>query len=538
MSQLPRENFDSQQLNASIPQNTMEGDRNRAVQGNDNKAVIGDENTVIEGNNNSILNIKELILGQPATAIDNSTRPRNQRILLAEVKKEVIGRLKQSLHNAVLINLGKYLQPQQVKCPWDAEIKIGQKPPKPLADNTSIISVFDDSAIAGKLLILGAPGSGKTTTLLELTQTLVNRAQEQPDYPIPVLFNLSSWKDDCQSLIDWLVDELKSRYGASDKLCKEWLENHQLLPMLDGLDELAANRQESCVVAINQFLQSEYRPQFLVVCSRYEEYSNYETLLSINGAICLQPLAEAKIRNYLIDVGQKKLWQTFQNDSTLLELMKTPLFLSISVLCATELDQIDWHELSSTEAKVEHLLDAYIRQMLSRSKSSKTTYAKQKTPSRRQTRYWLAYLASQLNKSNSSEFLIERMQFSWLGKEDRKSFSKLHTKFGEYFIFIYLTASFLLIFVLMSFPKQLDYLSKLIPESILILLTLVLVLGTFLFFETFLSNPFQKKIPTVEKIEWKLDKKELFFHQCLLGGFLLSIYGFICQYIGGFITFL
>jgi predicted NACHT family NTPase len=83
--------------------------------------------------------------------------------LLTAVKQEVTARLKQSLHNAVLINLGKEQQPEQVKCPWDAEIKIGSKPSEPILD-TSILEVFDREEIAGRLLILGAPGSGKTTT--------------------------------------------------------------------------------------------------------------------------------------------------------------------------------------------------------------------------------------------------------------------------------------------------------------------------------------------------------------------------------------
>jgi predicted NACHT family NTPase len=126
--------------------------------------------------------IWNFFLGQQTASVGDPARPQNQCILLAEVKNEVTARLKQSLHNAVLINLGKELQPQQVKRPWDAEIKIGDKPPEPLADTTSILEVFDGSAIAGKLLILGEPGSGKTTTALELAQVLVKRAEEKSIY--------------------------------------------------------------------------------------------------------------------------------------------------------------------------------------------------------------------------------------------------------------------------------------------------------------------------------------------------------------------
>jgi predicted NACHT family NTPase len=104
-------------------------------------------------------------------------RPRSEKLLLQAVKEEVAARLKQSLHNAVFINLGKEAQPEQVKRPWSSDIKIGDKPSEPIPDETSILEVFDREEIAGKLLILGNPGAGKTTTMLDLAQALVVRVR-------------------------------------------------------------------------------------------------------------------------------------------------------------------------------------------------------------------------------------------------------------------------------------------------------------------------------------------------------------------------
>ena len=50
--------------------------------------------------------------------------------------------------------------------------------------------------IQGKLLILGEPGAGKTTELLSLTQDLIERAIENENATIPIIFELSSWKND------------------------------------------------------------------------------------------------------------------------------------------------------------------------------------------------------------------------------------------------------------------------------------------------------------------------------------------------------
>ncbi|MEH2358408.1 hypothetical protein [Nostoc sp.] len=87
--------------------------------------------------------IWNIFLGQQITPVGNPARPKNERLLLARVKEEITVRLEQSLHNAVLINLGKESQPQKVKRTWDAEIKIGLKRFKPLPETTSILEVFD-----------------------------------------------------------------------------------------------------------------------------------------------------------------------------------------------------------------------------------------------------------------------------------------------------------------------------------------------------------------------------------------------------------
>ena len=351
---------------------------------------------------------------QQTAPVGNPARPENQRLLLARVKYEVGQRLDQSLHNAVLINLGKELQPQQVKRSWDAEVKIGLKPPESLPQNTSIVKVFDDSAIAGKLLILGEPGSGKTTTQLELAQTLIHRTEEQPNYPIPVLFNLSSWKDDKQSIRDWLVAELKSKYGVRKDIGEGWVDNRQLLPMLDGVDELESARQEFCVQAINKLLQSECSPQYLVVGSRSEEYTNYKTRLQLNGAICLQPLTKNQIFTNLVDVNHSNIWQTINDDPNLLELVKTPLLLSVTILAYQEIAIEQWQQMTSTFDRLQYLLNAYVRRMLIREIDSNAYFKQTNSPSTKQTQLWLIWLDQQLERESQTEFLIETIQPFWL----------------------------------------------------------------------------------------------------------------------------
>jgi DNA polymerase III delta prime subunit len=402
----PKSSDDNQ---ASSPEPGIRQEADNSTFGSGQQAAIGNDNIQIQGNNNWLGNTLNFFFGQQTTPIGNPARPKNERILLAAVKEEVTARLRQSLHNAVLINLGKESQPQQVKRPWDAEIKIGLKPAVPLSDTTTILSVFESEEIAGKLLILGEPGAGKSTTQLELAQELIKQAEEKPDYPVPVLFNLSSWKHDRQSIADWLVAELKSKYGVSTKLGKEWIGNRQLLPLIDGLDELKSQRQELCVQAINQFLASENRPLYLAICSRIEEYNNYATQLQLNGAIFLQPLTNNQICNYLRSIEYIELWSTISSDLDLLELVKIPLILSITVLTSQEISVEEWQHLNSSNDRIQYLLDAYIGRMLTRDINSKA-YFKNKHPNPRKTRMWLVWLAQNLQKNFSSEFFIEEMQ--------------------------------------------------------------------------------------------------------------------------------
>src|SRR5205085_12420668 len=119
----------------------------------------------------------------------------------------------------------------------------------------------------GELLILGEPGAGKTTLLLELTRALLERARQDESQPIPVVFPLSSWTTRRQPLTEWLVAGLHSRYQVPFPLAISWIKTDQVLPLLDGLDEVAAPHRAECVEAINAYRQ-DHGLLPTVVCSR------------------------------------------------------------------------------------------------------------------------------------------------------------------------------------------------------------------------------------------------------------------------------
>src|SRR5579883_257066 len=364
--------------------------------------------------NRDLFNIQEV---KGDVTVINQDRPptrlRDEHTLLMAVRDEVASRLHQSLHHAVFLNLGKAAQPEQVKRPWDREIKVGAAPVTAIPDDTTIAQVFASPGISGKLLILGQPGAGKTTTLLDLAKALVEQAEADDRYPLPVLFNLSSWRDEKQPIRDWLVAELKSKYGVSTKLGKRWVTERVILPLLDGLDEVASERQEQCVQQLNAYLTGEASPLYAVVCSRLAEYEHYETVLQLNGAVYLKALSDAQIQSYLSGVGRAELWGLLAQSPALLAFVRAPLLLSMAVIAYPQGSSEQWSALQSATEQLQYLLDAYVERMLHREFESRA-YVRRQAPSARQTRGWLVWLAQLMEQSAQTEFLIEGMQPSML----------------------------------------------------------------------------------------------------------------------------
>jgi hypothetical protein len=328
---------------------------------------------------------------------------RSRQMLLADLKAEAADRLR-SIGTDRLVPVLLDREPHQVARPWDHE---GGVPIRPRAGPpvTDVVAVFDDEGVGGHLLILGAPGSGKTTVMLQLLQQLVARADAHDGFAMPVLVSLASWKND-RTIGEWLVDELKVKYGLRADHGMRWRDGHRLAPLLDGLDELPAERQEACVEAINDFQQA-YRPPFLVVCCRRGEYENFTVKLRLREAVGLRPLEPGQIRAYLDHAGTSDLWSALQADPELIEMARSPLLLSFMSELPHQPDAQRWQNAPSAAERRRRLFDSYVSSRLSIA-ATRPAY------SREQTLGCLRQLATILKRQGLSEFLVERMQPGWL----------------------------------------------------------------------------------------------------------------------------
>ena len=338
-------------------------------------------------------------------------------LLLSEVQREIQAGRSQSLHAAVLANLSQDSQPVGVSRCWDVEVKAGNRPSFRLPPKASISKVFDRTN--GKLVILGATGAGKTTTLLELALVLVSRAQKDASLPIPVLFELGSWKAESGAIADWLIAQLQFKYGISPAVGKKWLAEQKLLPLLDGLDEVETHRQDICIQAINRFVDSEFKPKHLVVCSSFEAYKNCQTRFKLQAAVLLKPLTENQIQNYLLEARSRELWYSIENEPELLKLAKAPLLLSMMALAYDDILIESWKRITSAEEQRKYLLTAYIRHQMS---GAVKQYPRNKELRPEQIRHWLGWLAIRMEQQGTQEFYLDRIPSSWLqtGEEQRK----------------------------------------------------------------------------------------------------------------------
>lgn len=347
--------------------------------------------------------------------LELNLRIRNKLVQI--IKIEVSSRLEQSLHNRIYITAHKEENISQVDNSHEIYVKIANKQNNRL-ENTEIIRVYDQPEVAGRLLILGQPGSGKTTTLLKLSEELIKRAKEDSTQPIPVLFSLTTWKDDKQSIEDWLIEQLKEKYGVRKDIGKQLIDSQEITPLLDGLDDLNPKRQELCVKKINEFLKPENWTNPLVVCSRTEEYQNYQTLLQLNTSLELYPYSPQQVHRYLRDTGNEELWNSISNDADLSNLAKTPFFLNMIVLAAQDISIEKWQQFSSKDKRLNYLFDVYIDRILKRS-------YKDKRPTKEQTKKWLGFLSQRLIDEQSTEFMIENIQPYWLRNKVQKQLYSL-----------------------------------------------------------------------------------------------------------------
>lgn len=362
------------------------------------------------------------LLGRPITAplthrhthrepLQNQNRIR----MLRRVRAIWIdGLLTQSLHDAVRIELCLQDRPDVLETPLQLQVQELDHAPKALPDGTTIVHVYDEAE--GELLILGVPGAGKTTLLLELARTLLERAEQDEQLPLPIVFNLSSWAEKRQTLSTWMGEELQRIYQVPRKIGQAWIDADYVLPLLDGLDEVAKDARSACVGQINAYYQArlERGSNPIVVCCRSEEYDALSTRVMLQYAVSILPLTDAQINTCLEQAGEQVtgLRQALSEDAELHNLTRQPLMLNIFTLAYQGVRASDVPTGETREGMRHTIFARYVERMLRRRGQSKRWKSEQVI-------HWLTFLAIQMQRHDQTVFSVENLQPTWLSRKLR-----------------------------------------------------------------------------------------------------------------------
>ena len=133
----------------------------------------------------------------------------------------------------------------------------------------------------GRMVITGAPGAGKTVLAVELILGLLE--SRQPNDPVPVRLSASSW-DTSHPVETWLTEHLVQTYRLPRTAAEALVTARQVLPVIDGLDEMDPNpqpgydsRAAQALRALNAYQNDRTKADLVLTC-RSGQYQALEAM--------------------------------------------------------------------------------------------------------------------------------------------------------------------------------------------------------------------------------------------------------------------
>jgi hypothetical protein len=245
----------------------------------------------------------------------------------------------------------------------------------------------------GRMVIVGEPGGGKTSAAVLLMLALYDT--ERRDGRIPVLLPLASWDPVATPIERWMAGQLVTTYGVPPNVARGLVERGRILPILDGLDEVAEPLRSAALTGLRALTTAP-----LVLTCRTGEYAQAVTAGVLVGAAVVEmaPVDATAAAAYLTQSGTADTtrWEPvitalrLGTGNPCQQALRNPLMLSLARI-VYQAPSADPAELTTytTIAQVEdRLLDGLLPAVYGHEVTDTTA---------EQARRWMSFLARHLD---------------------------------------------------------------------------------------------------------------------------------------------
>ncbi|MBD2458649.1 NACHT domain-containing protein [Nostoc sp. FACHB-87] len=218
------------------------------------------------------------------------------------------------------------------------------------------------------LMVLGAPGSGKSTFLRKMGLEAFKGKQGKFGYEcIPVLIELKRFKVDEINIAQLVYQEFNCcDFVASEILTKKLLETGKLLILFDGLDEVPTKNLNTAVAQIQAFVNQYQKNRFIVSCRTAAYHQQFRQFENVEIAEFTDEQIEQFINNWFQSEEDikadtaRQCWELLQKNESAKELARTPLLLTFICLYYDEYQSFTNNRSELYKKALDILLDKWL----------------------------------------------------------------------------------------------------------------------------------------------------------------------------------
>ncbi|GAA6618010.1 NACHT domain-containing protein [Scytonema sp. NUACC26] len=160
-----------------------------------------------------------------------------------------------------------------------------------------------------KVMVLGKPGSGKTT-FLQYIATQCNQGKFLSD-KIPIFIRLKNLAEDGRetgnfSLLNYITQNL-AEDGICDQQIQTLLADGRMLILLDGLDEIPEDDSAEIVQKIRNLSEKFYKNRFIITCRIGTQQCQFDSFTDIEIADLDFSQIEAFVQKWFINVDKNSI---------------------------------------------------------------------------------------------------------------------------------------------------------------------------------------------------------------------------------------